>query len=372
MSSSRISTDQLLEIVPLARQFVKNRQSLLDYLVVAIGATCHVEECMRDIRTAIVLTNTDATSAMHQPALQLEINLKEAKHRHLMNPLDEELRAHYLNLDAQVAVARENKTLQNAHKHRNRQLNGLTNADVVAAIEESGRRSPLDLSSVTEQTPADLASVDPIVSTLASGSPLGRLSPINRAVADVLPAEHLISPPVAPINSVENSAQPPLVEKVPTAALLTRLLKFKEKNQNWDDNELKRQFIVSEKARLKMLNKKKRARANEDDTNDDEDKQRRQLTTRTRIMTESLLWANIYFVMFGPISNHWKFGMTQNVMSERARHYTPCEGPLHMVWRVRIMAGANSKNVARMLEGNIYLQSYFYIKHHTIHFNNFT
>lgn len=368
MSSSRISRDQLVTIVPLAREFVKNRQSLLDYLVTAIGDERHVEDCMREIRTAILFSNTDAISEVHKPPLRLEISLKEAKQKHLATPEDKELRSLYFNFSAQFEAAKASGAYQNACRHRNRQLKGLTNADVVAAIEEYHSSKDAAASEVEVHLDTSPACLHQDLLETRVALPLdGSTSSSNEVSAAAFTgsisnrtaaasADSSCNPVVAPVHQQSHDSRPTLVEKLPTAAMLTRLFKLKEKNKDWDEKELKQQFILSEKARMKSLhNKQKRAKAKEDeeDDGDDEDTRRRQMVKRSRLMTESLSWANIYFVLFGPISNHWKFGMTQNTMSERSRHYTPSEGPLHMVWRVRIMAGDNSKNIARMLEGNI-------------------
>ena len=362
MSTERLLSDEELgQLAPIGIQLSAGRAAFLRQLALAFKDKTCTKKCYFQLRRAMLeLAATTSDVALKNLEIikegeSLERQEDFAREQHAKDPSSAVLLGCFNALKSKRNVFRKSLEYKTALRFKNRMLAGITPEDIDAEIKSCGAQD----TTATVDAPAMSAPVTPAVSNPVDDY-------LGMAFASA-PRDDAVGNPFEIIAEEEADlvADEP---DIPTARLLNktamkRFMKMQADNKDAElsDSMLVEHFLRDAKEKHAELAKKrkeaaqkKREEAHEDDDDDDDDAtQKKKRRKRDRSVTTD--FGSLYLVLFGPMSNHFKFGYCYTIMCERMRHYMPGEGPLHLVWRLIINAGANTRQTTQTIEGNNYI-----------------
>lgn len=353
MSTDNLLTkDELGLLVPIGIKYCQDRQMFLRQLAIAFRGKRCSKECHNQLKLAMMeaLAVNHATAKKNLDVIkesqQLEQQQDMIQREYLDNCLDESAQHRLSVIKAKLTALRASNSFKAARKFRSRMLAGITPEDIDNEIKCLGSEDS------SERPPA----LEPI-SAVDAPAMIPEVEAVNNFLGMHFEAP-LQNTPIAFADEPEIST-----ERLLNKTSIKKFIKLQRENEEaaskLSESALVEKFLREARERHAELLRKRKESANrkaEEDNFDEADdleatkKNKRQKSERDRSVTLPNFGA-LYFVLFGPMSNHFKFGHCNTIMYDRTRHYTPAEGPLHLVWRVIINAGANSKKVAAMIEG---------------------
>lgn len=360
-----LSDEELGQLAPIGIKLGVDRAAFLRQLALAFKGKSCTKKCYYQLRRAMLeLAASSSDIALKNLEIiktseSLERQEELARVQHVQDPSSADFLGRYNVSKSQNIEFRKSLGYKTALRFKNRMLSGITPDDIDKEIRHCVAEEATATTTATADSPAMSAPAtvaDPVNDYLGmSFASAARDATVGNPLEFIADDE---------LDLVEDEPD------IPTARLLNkttmkRFIQMQAKN-NDSENQLSESMLVerflreAKEKHAELAKKrregalKKKEQAHKDDDDDDDDNQKRKRQKRDRSVTTD--YASLYFVLFGPMSNHFKFGYCFTILCERMRHYMPGEGPPHLVWRVIINAGANTRQTTQTIEGH----SFFY------------
>lgn len=362
MSTERLLSDEELgQLAPIGIKNSADRDAFLRQLALAFKDKSCTKKCYLQLKRAILeLAASQGGVALKNLEMikkreSMEQQLDHAREAHARNPSSKDLSHAYNVLKDQHAEFIKRSEYKTAVRFKNRMLGGITVDDIDAEIKSRAAEETAAKSAASPDASAVIAPSTAFVSNPVHDFLGMSMSAVRDAAVE--------KPLVVADESEDLLADEP---DIPTPRLLNktimkRFIKMQAENNDAEnklsESMLLERFLREAKEKHADLAKKKKEaaqkkkeQAHEDGDDDDDDvTQKKKRQKRDRSVTTD--FGSLYFVLFGPMCNHFKFGFCYTIMCERMRHYMPGEGPLHLVWRLIINAGANTRQTTQTIEG---------------------
>lgn len=365
MSTERLLSDEeLRQLAPIGIQLSADRAAFLRQLALAFKGKSCTKKCYIQLKRAMLqlAAKTSDVASKHLEIIEesesLERQEELARYQHVNDPSSTDYLNSFNAIRSKRNVFRKSLVYKTALRFKNRMLDGITPDDIDEEIQRCGAEATTAKTTTTVDAPAMCAPV-----TTAAFNPVNDYLGMSfvSAACDAAVGE--------PLGVIADELEDLAMDEpdIPTPRLLNktimkRFMKMQAENKNSEnklsDSMLVERFLRDAKEKHAELAKKKkeatqkkRERAHEDDDDDDATQQKKRQKRDRSVTTD---FGSLYMVLFGPMSNHFKFGYCYTIMCERMRHYMPGEGPLHLVWRLIINAGANTRQTTQTIEGNTY------------------
>lgn len=366
MSTERLLSDEELgQLAPIGIALSVDRATFLRRLALAFKGKSCTKKCYYQLKRAM-LELSAKTSDVASKSLEvikesesLQRQEEMAREQHVKDPSSADVLGRYNALKSQRTEFRKSLLYKTALRFKNRMLGGITPGDIDKEIQHCAAEETTAKTTATAYSPAMSASVtavalDPVNDYLGMS-----FSSATRDAAFGNSLDFMADELEDPVEDEPDIPAARLMNKTAMKRFIKMQAENKDSENKLSENKLVERFLREAKEKHAELVKKRKEAAqkkkgqgheDDDDNDGDDDTPKRKRQKRDRSVTTD--YASLYFVLFGPMSNHFKFGYCYSILCERTRHYTPGEGPLHLVWRVIINAGPNTKKATQTIEGN--------------------